>query len=151
MTDAIIAAMFARVVRALASGIAVGIVLQESVWLALDPIDPLRSLHVEWTRGPQGDGWLVPLIAAWLIGGGAGGLMAALVGRNRWLAHAVGALLCASAGLLLTLAWPDAGAAKWLALTPALGAAAGAAMAGYVLADDEHGGGERVATLRADS
>lgn len=141
--------MLGRFARAIAGGVAVAIVLQEGLWLALDPIDPVRSLHLQWTLGPRGEGWAVPLIASWLIGGSAGGLMAALVGRGRWYGHAVGALLCASAWLLLSLAWQDSGAAALLALTPGLGAAIGAGLAGRLLptAGDAATGG--VDTLRA--
>jgi hypothetical protein len=143
--------MFSRFARALAAGLAVGIVLQEGIWLALGAIDPTRSLHLEWTLGPLGEGWVVPMIASWLIGGTAAGLMAALVGGSRWHGHAAGALLCGSAGLLLTLAWPEAGLARLMALMPALGATLGAGLAGRLLPESPGRSAATADTLRAAS
>ncbi|MGK7295383.1 MAG: hypothetical protein ACNS61_06065 [Candidatus Wenzhouxiangella sp. M2_3B_020] len=142
--------MIKRHLQALAAGIAVGIVLQESAWTGLDWVDPTRSLNEALVSGPDAPGLLVPLLFTWLLGGFAGGLMGSLVGRHRAHGIAVGILLAASACSIAVLAWPDAGALLVVGAVPLPAAIVAAGLAGRVLqprseADEAIG----VDTLRA--
>lgn len=142
--------MIKRHIQALAAGIAVGIVLQESVWTGLDWVDPTRSLNEALVSGPHAPGLMVPLLFTWLLGGFAGGLMGALVGRHRAHGIVVGVLLAASACSIAVLAWPDAGALLVLAAAPLPAAIVAAGLADRVLPRrSEADESIRVGTLRA--
>jgi len=141
-------AMIARFTRALAAGVVIAMVLQESVWWGMDRIDPARSLNAAFVLGPLGRGWPVPLAVSWLLGGLAGGMMATLVGGSRWHGHALGLVLGPAAAVLLHLAWRDTGAFLLLALTPVLATALGAGLAGRALPREPRGLAPSVVTLR---
>lgn len=128
--------MIKRQVQAIAAGICIAVIVQESVWIGLDLLDPTRSLNQALAQAPLARGWLTPLLVAWLVGGGFGGLMATLVGRNRIIGHAAGLLLSGSALLLAAFSLPGAGLFLVVAATPSLGAALGTWI-GVVLLDGE--------------
>lgn len=117
--------MFKRQIRAVPAGICVAVIVQESIWTGLDLVDPELSLNQALANAPLAEGWLAPLLLAWLVGGAFGGLMATLVGRNRFTGHAAGLLLSGSALLITALALPDAGGFLAIAGTPSVGAALG--------------------------
>lgn len=117
--------MIKRQAQALAGGICVAIIVQESIWIGLDLLDPARALNQQLAEAPLADGWLAPLLVAWLVGGVFGGLMATLVGRSRYSGHAAGLLLSGSALLIAAISLPGAGALLVIAATPSLGAAPG--------------------------
>lgn len=121
--------MITRQIRALAAGTCIAVIVQESIWLALDAIDPLQSLNDVLAAAPLSEGWLVPLLLAWAGGGIFGGLMATLVGRSRYTGHAAGVVLSASAALLAWRALPDAAGFLAVAATPAIGTAIGTGLA----------------------
>jgi len=117
--------MIKRQVQALAAGICVAVIVQESTWMALDLLDPTQSLNDALADAPLSDGWLVPLLLAWIAGGVFGGLMATLVGRSRFSGHATGLLLSASAAVLIWISLPGAGGFLAIAATPSIGSALG--------------------------
>ncbi|HKL51255.1 MAG TPA: hypothetical protein VJ908_08810 [Wenzhouxiangellaceae bacterium] len=117
--------MVKRQIQALAAGICIAIIVQESTWIGLDLLDPTRSLNESLAHAPLVGGWLAPLLAAWIAGGVFGALMATLVGRNRFIGHVVGLLLSGSALLIAALSLPGAGSVLTIAATPSLGAALG--------------------------
>lgn len=117
--------MIKRQVQALAAGICIAVIVQESAWIAFDVLDPRQSLNVALADAPLSEGWLAPLLLAWVVGGFFGGLMATLVGRNRFSGHATGLLLSASAAILAWIALPGAGGFLAVAATPSIGAALG--------------------------
>ncbi|PKL96660.1 MAG: hypothetical protein CVV18_00855 [Gammaproteobacteria bacterium HGW-Gammaproteobacteria-8] len=128
----------ARPVIAVAAGTLIGILIQELAWILMDALTPSIELAGALYQG-SGDGTLLTtLILSWLVGGFGGGLMAGLVGRGRGAAYLSGLLLCAAALLLLWVAWADAPAAWWLALTPALGALLGCWLARLLLRSAPH-------------
>lgn len=131
--------MIKRQVQAIAAGICIAVIVQESAWIGLDLLDPTRSLNQALTQAPLANGWLVPMLVAWLVGGGFGGLMATLVGRNRFVGHAAGLLLSGSALLLAALSLPDAGLFLVVASTPSLGAALGTWIGMALLEGDRDG------------
>lgn len=128
--------MIKRQVQAIAAGICIAVIVQESVWIGLDQIDPTRSLNQALAHAPLAGGWLAPMLVAWLVGGGFGGLMATLVGRNRIIGHAAGLLLSGSALLLAALSLPGAGLFLLVAATPSLGAALGCWIGAALLAGE---------------
>ena len=121
--------MITRQIQALAAGICIAVIVQESIWAALDALDPLQSLNEALRAAPLSDGWLVPLLLAWTGGGIFGGLMATLVGGSRYTGHAAGLVLSASAALLAWLALSGAGGFLAVAATPAIGTAIGTSLA----------------------
>ena len=133
--------MVRRQIQAVAAGICIAVIIQESIWIALDLLNPADSLNQALADAPLSDGWLVPLLLAWLLGGAFGGLMATLVGGSRYSGHAAGALLSASAVLLAWISLPDAGAFLAVAATPSIGATIGT---GLGLNVDDAGRGQPV-------
>mgnify|MGYP006431856901 CR=1 FL=1 len=129
MVGAIMRDMITRQIQALAAGTCIAVIVQESIWIALDLLDPRQSLNDVLGAAPLSDGWLVPLLLAWIGGGLFGGLMATLVGRSRYTGHAAGLLLSASAALLAWHALPGAGGFLVVAATPAIGTAIGTSLA----------------------
>jgi len=121
---------------ALASGVAVGIVIQESLWAAFDLLDPQRALNQVLDQAPAADGLLLPLLTAWIAGGVFGGLMATLVGRKRIAGHVTGLLLSGAALLLTIIVLDDTGRFLAIAATPSIGAALGTGL-GLRLLDSE--------------
>lgn len=117
--------MIGRQPLALAAGVALGIIIQESLWIGVDALIPEHSLNRALVHAPLSDGWLAPLLAAWLAGGAFGGLMATLIGRNRIIGHVTGLLLSGSGLLVAAFALPDAGRFLVVAGTPSAGAALG--------------------------
>lgn len=117
--------MIRRHIQALAAGICIAVIVQESIWLGLDVLDPVQSLNRALADGALSEGWLTPLLLAWLAGGVFGGLMATLVAQSRFSGHATGLLLSASAALLTWISLPGAGAFLVIAATPSIGAALG--------------------------
>lgn len=142
--------MIKRQVQALAAGIGIAMVVQESAWIALDMLDPRESLNEALVAAPLSDGWLVPLLLTWAAGGFFGGLMATLVGRRRFSGHATGLLLSGSAALLAWIALPGAGGFLAVAATPTIGAALGTWL-GLGLVDEQSGQSmaSSVVTLRS--
>lgn len=156
MHGAIMRAMIKRQVQALAAGVCIGIVVQESAWTGLDLLDPGASLNRLMIEAPLDGGqpapslWSLnlplfgPLFGAWLLGGTLGGLMATLVGRHRFSGHAAGVLLSASAAMIAYFAWPLAGPFVAVAVMPSVGAALGTGL-GLRLLDS---GDERTTAAR---
>ena len=145
--------MVKRQLQAVAAGICIAIIAQESTWIAFDVLDPARSLNDALAEAPLSNGWLAPLLLSWALGGVLGGLMATLVGQSRFSGYATGLSLSASALALLWICLPGAGGFLAVALTPGIGAALGAWL-GLLLerAADKH---ERISpasivTLRFD-
>ena len=130
--------MIRRQALALAAGVGLGIIVQESLWTGIDALDPGHSLNQALVHAPLSGGWLVPLLAAWLAGGAFGGLMATLVSRGRAGGHAAGTFLSGSALLLSALALPDAGAFLVIALTPGAGAALGTGLGMRLLGNERN-------------
>lgn len=128
--------MMERWTRAVAAGTAVGVILQEGIWAGFSAIDPGASLNHGLVAADGEARVLLPLLFSWIVGGAAGGLMAALVGRGAAAGHAAGALLSLSALVLCGLAWPEAGALLTIAAAPSLGAAFGAGAGRRILTDD---------------
>lgn len=144
--------MIRRQALALAAGAGLGIVIQESLWLGLDVLDPGHSLNQALSQAPSSDGWLAPLVLAWFAGGAFGGLMATLVGQNRLIGHLTGVLLSGSALLVATLALPDAGPLLVIAGCPVAGAALGTGMgAALIVREADPHASPGVAKLRGDS
>lgn len=131
--------MIRRQSLALAAGVGLGIVIQESLWIGADVLEPGHSLNRALLRAPLSDGWLVPLLAAWLAGGAFGGLMTTLVGRNRVIGHVTGLLLSGSALLVAVFALPDAGCFLVVAGSPSASAALGAWLGIALLESEEDG------------
>ena len=121
--------MITRQLQALAAGTCIAVIVQESIWIALDLLDPRQSLNDVLGAAPLSDGWLVPLLLAWIGGGLFGGLMATLVGRSRYTGHAAGLLLSASAALLAWHSLPGAGGFLIVAAAPFIGTATGTGLA----------------------
>jgi len=117
--------MIKRQAKALAAGICIAVIVQESTWIALDLLDPTQSLNHALADAPLSDGWLIPLLLAWAAGGVFGGLMATLVGRSRLSGHVTGLLLSASAAVLASISLPGAGGFLAIAATPSIGSALG--------------------------
>lgn len=131
--------MIKRQVQALAAGICIAVIVQESAWIAFDVLDPTQSLNEMLANAPLSDGWLAPLLLAWAVGGVFGGLMATLVGGSRLSGHATGLLLSSAAGLLAWISLPGAGGFLAIAATPSFGAALGTWLGMYLgLAADDH-------------
>jgi len=128
--------MIKRQVQALAAGICVAVIVQESTWLAFNMLDPRQSLNQALVDAPLSDGWLLPLLLAWAAGGVFGGLMATLVGRSRLSGHATGLFLSLSAALLTWISLPGAGAFLVIAATPSIGSALGTWLGLGLAADD---------------
>lgn len=120
--------MINRQVQALAAGICIALIVQESTWIAFDALDPTQSLNHALFEAPLSEGWLAPLLLAWAMGGFFGGLMATLVGGSRLSGHATGLLLSASAAALAWISLPGAGGFLVIAATPGVGSALGAGM-----------------------
>lgn len=135
-------------VLALALGICIAVIVQESTWMAFDVLDPTQSLNTVLANAPLSDGWLVPLLLAWAVGGVFGGLMATLVGGSRSSGHATGLLLTASAALLAWISLPGAGGFLAISATPSLGAALGTWL-GLAADEQERLTTPSVVTLRA--
>jgi len=129
--------MVERQALAIAAGVGLAIIIQESVWIGWDALIPRHSLNKALLEAPTSDGWLTPLLAAWLAGGAFGGLMSTLIGRSRFSGHATGLLLSAGALLLAVFALPEAGSFLVIAGTPGAGSALGAGL-GVKLLDSEH-------------
>jgi uncharacterized protein (DUF697 family) len=129
--------MIKRQIQALAAGICIAVIVQESTWVALDVLDPTQSLNDALAEAPLSDGWLIPLVLAWAMGGVFGGLMATLVGRSRLSGLATGLLLSASAAVLAWISLPGAGGFLAIAATPSIGSALGTWL-GLGLAADKH-------------
>jgi len=117
--------MIKRQIQALAAGICLAVIVQESTWIAFNLLDPTQSLNQALADAPLSDGWLLPLLLAWAAGSVFGGLMATLVGRSRFSGYAVGLLLSASAAALAWISLPGAGAFLVIAATPGIGSALG--------------------------
>lgn len=117
--------MIKKQIQAVSAGICIAVIIQESVWIALDSLDPAQSLNNILAAAPLSGGWLAPLLLAWILGGVFGGLMGTLVGRNRFSGHATGLCLSASAAVLAWISLPGAGGFLVIAITPSLGAALG--------------------------
>lgn len=131
--------MIKRQVQALAAGICIAMIVQESIWIALDAVDPTQSLNDALAGAPLSEGWLLPLLLAWAAGGMFGGMMATLVGRGRASGYATGFLLSCSAGVLAWISLPGAGGFLAIAATPGMGSALGTWLAlGLGLAADRH-------------
>jgi len=141
-------AMIKRQIQALAAGLCIGVIMQESIWVGLDAVDARYSLNQALTEAPLTTGWIVPLLLAWLAGGVFGGLMATLMGGNRLTGHIAGLLLSCSALLVTWLAMPGAGGLLVISLTPALGAVFGTCL-GAALLGSKRGrpGLQRIVTL----
>lgn len=127
--------MIKRQVQALAAGICIAVIVQESTWIAIDLLDPAQSLNDALAAAPLTEGWLAPLLLAWAIGGLFGGLMATLVGRSRFSGHATGVLLSCSAAALAWISLPGAGGFLVVAATPSAGAALGTWLGSGLIAD----------------
>ena len=148
---AIMRSMIKRQVQALAAGICIAIIVQESTWIAFDALDPTQSLNHALAEAPLSDGWLLPLLLAWAVGGFFGGLMATLVGRSRLSGHATGLLLAASAALLAWISLPGAGGFLVIAATPVFGSTLGTWLGyrlGLVADRHRHAAPTSVVTLR---
>ena len=128
--------MLQRQALAMAAGVGLGIIIQESLWIGADALIPSQSLNQALSHAAISDGWLTPLLAAWLAGGAFGGLMSTLLGRSRLSGHAAGLLLTGAALLLVCLALPGSGSFLVIAGTPSAGAALGAGL-GVKLLDGE--------------
>jgi len=120
--------MLQRQALAIAAGVGLGIIIQESLWIGSDALIPSQSLNQALSHAAISDGWLTPLLAAWLAGGAFGGLMSTLLGRSRLSGHATGLLLTGAALVLVCLAIPGAGPFLVIAGTPSAGAALGAGL-----------------------
>ena len=117
--------MIKKQVQALAAGICIAMIVQESIWIAFDLLDPTRSLNATLAAAPLSSGWLLPLLLAWAAGGIFGGMMATLVGRRRASGYATGILLSGSAAVLAWISLPGAGGFLAIAATPGIGSALG--------------------------
>jgi len=143
--------MIKRQIQALAAGICIAVIVQESIWIAIDLLDPAQSLNAALAAAPLSDGWLAPLLLAWAIGGLFGGLMATLVGRSRFSGHSAGLLLSCSAAGLAWISLPGAGGFLAIAATPSVGAALGTWLGSGLTADRrERPSHSSIVTLRAD-
>lgn len=143
--------MIKRQVQALAAGICIAVIVQESTWIAFDALNPAQSLNHALAEAPLSDGWLLPLLLAWAAGGVFGGLMATLVGRSRLSGYATGLLLSASAALLAWISLPGAGGFLVIAATPGVGCTLGAWLGfrlGPAADQHEHAVKTSVVTLR---
>lgn len=117
-----------HVLKALAAGMTVGVILIEATSAGLLLLVPESLLTVGEQPGNASAAWpLHPLPAlVWLVGGLLGSLMAGAVARRPVVGLGVGVLLAVSAFALVNLTRPaDPGA--WLAAALPLSAAAGGA------------------------
>ncbi|MDT8439976.1 MAG: hypothetical protein RQ729_13315, partial [Wenzhouxiangellaceae bacterium] len=69
-----------RAARALLAGTAVGLVVQECLWLAIDAFSLEANLNHALARGRIEDSLLLALALSSFCGGLTGGMMAALLG-----------------------------------------------------------------------
>ena len=144
--------MVTRQIQALAAGICIAIIVQESAWIGFDLLNPSQSLNATLAAAPLSDGWLLPLLLAWAAGGIFGGMMATLVGRSRASGYATGLLLSGSAALLAWISLPGAGGFLAIAATPGIGSALGTWMGlALGLTPDGRERLASVATLRSGS
>ncbi|MDT8409142.1 MAG: hypothetical protein RQ741_06045 [Wenzhouxiangellaceae bacterium] len=125
--------MIKRQFRALAAGVTIGVVAQESLWMGLNLIDPAVELNELLAAGSRPSAWILPMLICWIFGGLLGGLMATLVARNRIAGVVCGALLSGSAWLLATLSWPQPGAMILLTLVPLVAAIPATWLGSYLL------------------
>ncbi len=122
-----------KLLQATATGTVIGVVIQESIWLAGDFLTPSIGLAESMVELQQVSAWTVVLILGWLCGGAAGSLMGSLMANGRAGGYAVTLLLALAAWLQLELAWPDSGALSAMALLPLLGGTAGTGIGMRVL------------------
>lgn len=117
-----------RVLKALAAGITVGVILIEATSAGLLVLVPESLLTAGEQPSKASAAWpLHPLPAlVWLLGGLAGSLMAGAVARNPMVGLGVGVLLAVSAFVMVNLTNP-ADPRAWLAAALPLSAAAGGA------------------------
>lgn len=117
-----------RVLKALAAGTAVGVILIEATSTGLLQLVPGPWLIAGEQPAGASTAWpLLPLPAVlWLLGGLVGSLMAGAVARSPAAGVGVGGLLAASAFVLVNLTTP-AHPGAWLAALVPLSAAAGGA------------------------
>lgn len=122
------------ILKALAAGLTVGIVVIEGLCAAVaafTPFPPPCPLRVPIETMP------VPaMVLVWLAGSAAAGAMATGIagrGTTGWIA---GALLCLPLAVTAALSGPTNSASAALIMLPLFGAGAGATLAGRLLADD---------------
>lgn len=124
------------IIKALAAGIAVGVVLIEGLCQALTAFTPLPPMC---PPGPDGTGALhiLPLALIWLTGSVAAGTMAAGMTRRRPTGWITGAALCIPLALIVVLLDVTGGELAIVAL-PLFAGGAGAELAGRLIVYDRH-------------
>lgn len=125
--------MWRKFLQAAAAGTAVGVVIQESIWLATDFMTPATRLAQSMIELEPGLAWSAALGLGWLCGGIIGGLMGCLMSNGRSGGYAAALLLALAAWLQTELAWPDPGALRAMALLPILGGVSGTGLGLRVL------------------
>lgn len=118
--------------NALAIGLFVGIVLPECGLTAIDHFVIDGDLNQALASGQPGAGLLIMTIGAWLAGGLLAGLVATLVSGSRTTGVVAGSLMMVPALALALFAAPDDTLASVWTISPLVGAAAGAWLAGRV-------------------
>ncbi|HSH27972.1 MAG TPA: hypothetical protein VK972_09455 [Wenzhouxiangella sp.] len=120
-----------RVLGALTAGLAVGVILIEAISSGLGVLLPETMMRVETAIG-QGAVLVWPLLPVpalvWMLGGLAGGCMAAAAGPHPALGLVAGALLALPPFIVVGLATPGNPAALLAAALPLAGAAAASAL-----------------------
>lgn len=125
--------------KALTSGLLVGVIFQEAIIAGLSILLPTAWIHAGivtgWATAPPWPLWPAPALA-WGIGGLAGGAMATALSSRRACGVAVGLALALPAALIVGLVTPGNPMLLLAAAVPAVGAAAGAALAARLRHED---------------
>ncbi|MDZ7791137.1 MAG: hypothetical protein U5L08_11730 [Xanthomonadales bacterium] len=127
------------VLKALAAGVLVGVILIEAVLAGLRSLVPESALIVN-----AGEGFVGPLIwpllplpaVIWMLGAALGGAMAAAMAPKPGWGLGVGALLGLTAFVLVGMVTPGNPAALFAVTIPLAGAAAGTALAARLRRED---------------
>lgn len=117
--------MVRKSIQAMTAGAGVGVVIQESIWLAGDFMTPATRMTAAMVAFQADTPWLALLMLGWLAGGAIAGLMGSMMSRGRIAGYLAGLLLTFAAWLQIELTWSDPGALTVFALIPMIGATAG--------------------------
>lgn len=125
-----------RIFKALAAGLAVGVILLEALRTAVQAFAPGHNLYdLAANAGAVPLTALLGLAGAWLLAGTFAGAMATAMAGNRLAGWLAGMLLCLPAGLILMLSGLE-GSVVAIASLPLVGAIAGSAIARRVVRRD---------------
>ncbi|HLS05940.1 MAG TPA: hypothetical protein VK036_06550 [Wenzhouxiangella sp.] len=120
-----------RALKAIASGLVVGVILIEAALAGLAVLLPPSVLMSSSDYPAEPLAWpLLPVPAlVWLVGGAAAGAMAAAMNKSAWTGVLAGLVLAVPAALVVGLVEPGDSGILLAGCLPLAGAAAGSALA----------------------